>query len=379
MTTERCWYRMAAAVLWCTCVMPWPLHAQSILGRLVDSTSGTGVSGALVELHDVTGAIVRHTVTSISGQFLLGTPGPGRYQLHVAAIGYGRHELIPVPVDTADVTVPDIRMSGVVITLRDLVALGGKRQCGTSGVDNATFSRLLDGAEQALQVMEGTVESNDVAFDVDIINRRITGRNQADTLADTTHSAMHNWPVQSIAPDSLRKVGFARPMTSKEGTGWIYYGPDLRVLFSDWFLAGHCFTLAHAAQGDSTLHLRFEPVHHTRNVDIMGEMVLDRQTLALESLSFKHIYFPFGALDGASGGELQFLHVAAGVWLPVRWTLWAPIAVEHRLIARPMIGGNTITTGSLAPMNANGRLTGVTVLGRVETHGELVRVTLLRH
>ncbi len=356
---------------------PGGLRAQSIIGRLVDSTSQVPVVGALVELRSGIGVLLTHAVTSTSGQFVLGAPGAGTYQLRFAAIGYARHQPIDLTVDSAGAVVADIRLVPVVVSLPDVVALGGKRECGKSGMDNAMFASLLDGAQQALEVMQATVESRDVGFDMTMIHRRITGGNRPDTVADSSVTTMRSWPVQSIALDSLEKHGFARPMSGKEGTGWVYYGPDLQVLFSDWFLTGHCFTLARAAAGDSALRLRFEPVHHSRNVDVMGEMVLDRQTLALEQLSFRHIDFPFGSLDGASGGKLSFLRVASGFWIPVDWTLWAPIAVPSRNIPRPFIGthGTAMSQPSLlAPVSASGGT--MTVVGRVETSSKLVRVTV---
>ncbi len=353
--------------------------AQSVLGRLVDSTTRQGVAGALVTLERTDGTIAGHGISGAGGQFLLRAPGAGSYALGIAAIGYRRHAAIPVTVDTGVVTLPDALLAPIVVTLPEMIALGGKRECGKSGLDDASFGRILEGAEQSLDVMQQTIESDDVAFDVDLIHRRIANGNPPDTIADTTVSRLHNWPVQSIPPDSLRKVGFARPMTNKEGSGWIYYGPDVSVLFSDWFLAGHCFTVARSASSDSTLRIAFEPQHHTRNVDIRGELLLDRRTLALERLSFTHVFFPFGSLDGASGGRLTFLHVAEGVWLPVEWTLWAPVAVQSRPISRPMLGnGGRVGVAQpslLAPVSASGGT--LTVVGRVELHGQLAKVSVL--
>ena len=51
--------------------------------------------------------------------------------------------------------------------------------------------------------------------------------------------------------------GFVRQPPPQEGAstaradaGPIYYGPDARVLFSDWFLASHCFRIHEAKTGD---------------------------------------------------------------------------------------------------------------------------------
>ncbi len=170
--------------------------------------------------------------------------------------------------------------------LPDLLAVSRGRYCGRKGLSDETFGRLLESAHSALDIIAATIRSRELRFTVtEIRTRTLYSAMGGITSADTTTLPLLAWPVQSIDPDSLRVFGFSREVRPGDPATRVYYGPDPRVLFADWFLDGHCFSLAHFKAGDDTLHVRFVPARKDKLVDISGELLLDAHHLALLQFS----------------------------------------------------------------------------------------------
>ena len=273
----RCWLTRFALVA----AVPLALPGQTVRGRVLDP-SRSPIIGALVELRDSAKKSLQATLTSPTGVFQFRLPAPGRYHYRVAAIGYQPHPLVAIDVPAAGIVVGDIVLDRTVMRLPDLVAAGRGRYCGKSGVGDDVFARLLESAHTALQVIEASIENGDVGFQVAVVNTRtVYGALNNFEVADTVIEPLTRWPVQSIDPDTLRIVGFSRVIDpGDESTRW-YYGPDPRVLFSDWFLESHCFTLdkPNRKHPSDTLHLRFAPARKPALVDVGGELVLDARDL----------------------------------------------------------------------------------------------------
>jgi hypothetical protein len=351
--------------------------AQAIRGRVIDSVRQTPIAGALVELRAPEGAVVMQMFTSASGGFGFVTAASPRYQLRIAAIGYARHPLIDAPASADGVNLADIVLTPIAVSLPELHAMAGRRACGKSEVTPETFGGLLDGAQTALQVMHATMQSRQVAFEVQLVHT-ITVRRVRDSSmsADTSRASVHEWPVRSLASDSLQLVGFARDGTPAEGGGEIFYGPDLEVLFSDWFLESHCFTLDKKRSRDDTLVIRFDPARKSKLVDVSGELVLDRTTFTLQRMTYAHRNLPNGIPDGTAGGAMHFRQLSAGFWVPSDWSIWAPIVRASRVISRPTTiyvqgrGGQTFAQQQ--PPQPPTLL--IQVVGRDEKSGRLTRV-----
>ncbi len=332
----------------------WPvaLVGQSVRGRVLDG-SRRPLIGALVELRDPAGQSLKIVLTTASGAFQFDAPAAGRYLYRVAAIGFQPQPLGPIDVPAVGLVLPDIVLRGMTMRLPDIVALGRGRFCGKSGLADQMFEQLLESAHTALQVMEAAVNDKAIGFQVGIINTKtIYGPYNNFAVADTIVQKLSAWPVLSIDPDTLRAVGFGRMREAgNEGTRE-YYGPDARVLFADWFLESHCFTLDKPRDkkvAPDSLHLRFAPARKGKLVDVAGELVLDAHNLALLQFSFVLRNLPNWMPDEAAGGYMEFSSLNSGMWMTKSWAIWAPL------------GG----------VNAERRMS---VAGQAETYGFVTKV-----
>lgn len=319
-------HRALVALLGTLALLPRIALAQAVQGRVTDLTTQRPIVGALVELR-AAATVIASTLTTPSGTFLISAPKPGSYDLRVAAIGYAPPPSLRLNLEARGVMLPEFALRRVTISLPELVVIGGQRGCRRTGLSDDTFGRLLESARTSLQVIEATIRSGEVGFEVEIVTTNtMFGNVRNYHTADTTYESFARWPVQSLEPDSLRRIGFSRHYwTAKTGEGRIYYGPDPRVLFADWFLAGHCFTLDRVSAQSDSLRIRFVPRGNNKLVDISGTFVLDRTTLALLNLTFTHQRLPAGLSEGSAGGELEFERLGSGLWITRDWAIWGPI------------------------------------------------------
>ena len=338
-----------ARLAWLTLLaaLPSVLSGQTVRGRIVD-LRGAPIVGALVELREPSGKSLQIILTAPSGAFQLTVPAPGRYLYRVAAIGYQPRQPVPLDVPASGLVVGDVALERMIMRLPDLIAAGRGRYCGKSGLGDETYVRLLESVHTALQVIQSTIESGQVGFQVAVVTTRTAyGSFNNFEIADTTIQPLTRWPVESIDPDTLRVVGFSRDIDpGDENTRW-YYGPDPRVLFSDWFLESHCFTLDRPDRKGrtDTLHLRFAPARKSPKVDVGGELVLDAHDLSLLQFSFEFRNLPKWMPEGAAGGNMQFAKLGTGLWVTRNWAIWAPRAGVSPYDRRYSVAGEVETHG----------------------------------
>ena len=342
-------------------VLASPLAAQSVRGRAVDQESHAVIAGALVELRDSVDRPVARMLTSPTGAFLFFLGRSGRFAIRVAAIGYLPSQPVPISVSGAGVTAPDIALSRAVFTLPDLVTAAKSRACGLLELRHGTFGDVLESAHNALNIVDAAFDARTLRFAVQLIRTTTFSGPGGRSFADTSSTSIASWPIQSTDLDSLRTIGFAREPTGDEPRGLIYYGPDARVLFADWFLDSHCFTLKidHSSAAADSVRMHFEPRHTPTLVDISGDLVFDRATMSLRRLEFTHVNLPRGFPAGVAGGMVEFDRWPSGLWLPTGWALWGPI--EREVTAQGVLGGQYMT-----PRHA--------VAGRAESRGKVLEV-----
>ncbi len=319
--------RVLACVLFGLLVLADRAQGQFVRGRVIDAKSRRALPGALVELRDTANRSLVVRLSSSAGAFLFAAPSSGRYLLRVVAIGYSARPLATIVVPETGLTLPDVALNPLSMRLPDLVVVARQRFCGNTGFSDGVFSQLLESSRNALQVIEATIRSGQVGFQVAIVtSRTLFGSVNNFVTADTVIRSLVAWPVRSVPVDTLRAFGFGRQLTPGDEGSREYYGPDALVLFSEWFMATHCFMLAKVKKGSDTLHVRFAPLRKTRMIDIKGELLLDASDLSLHAMTFDHINLPSWMPEAAAGGEMQFFRMANGLWVTRDWAIWAPIA-----------------------------------------------------
>jgi hypothetical protein len=338
-----------------------PLAAQSVRGRAIDQETRAVIAGALVELRDSADRPVARMLTSPTGAYLFALGRTGRFAVRVAAIGYLPSVPTPIIVSGSGITVPDVALLKAVFTLPDLVTAAKGRACGLLELRHGTFADVLESAHTALNIVDAAFDARTLRFAVQLVRASTIFGPDGGSKADTSIASITSWPIQSTDLDSLRAVGFAREPAEDEPRGLIYYGPDARVLFSDWFLEAHCFTLVidRSTAGADSVRMHFEPRHAPKLVDISGDMVFDRASMSLRRLEFSHVNLPRGIPEGAAGGLVEFDRWSSGLWLPTGWALWGPI--ERETMVRASLAGQL-----MVPRRA--------VAGRAESRGKVIEV-----
>jgi hypothetical protein len=139
-------------------------------------------------------------------------------------------------------------------------------------------------------------------------------------------------------------------MREKPQPGPIYFGPDARVLFTDWFLGTHCISVESGSERTGII-AQFKPAKGTRSAAaLLGRLEFDRTSLALRSLSFEFAARPRWAPKGSDRGEIRFARLPDGVWLPVQWSMRAPV---------PSVRADGRRYQFFGVMEVGGRVTGV--------------------
>ncbi len=292
--------------------------AQVVRGRLLDAVRGDPIAGALVELRDSAGTVRARTFSGESGAFALMPTSRDGLSVRIVAIGYTPRPLSPL----GTLALGDITMTPHAVTLPAIRALADGKGCGGVG-DPDTWTRLLQAAGGALEVMEATIESGARQFEIlEVVSVMVDGRVMR---ADTSGGVLNEWPVGSISQDSLREFGFAVEVPPVLGGGRMWYGPDLAVLFAEWFQSRYCFSVARPDRRTNDIVIRFEPVAKSKLVELAGEIHLDPVTLAVRELNYTHVNLPSGVGKGAAGGVVRFATDSTGTWVPVYWSIRAPI------------------------------------------------------
>ena len=309
--------------------------AQAVRGRVVELPNEEPIAGALVALVDAAGVEVTRAATSPSGGFVLAARAAGRYRVLIRQIGQhpwrsqefglaaGATYRVTFGVDTRPYELPTLTVEA------------RRSRCGPRPGDSDLLGGLLGAAEVALELARATSDERRLAFSTTTYLKELTPDLRVLDSVGTGGTRLARWPIESAHPDSLRAWGFVRQPTperrassAREEPGPIYFGPDARVLFSDWFLASHCFRIEEEEAG--LVEVRFASERRGDRPGIEGRLLLDRGTMELRRLEFEYVSLPRWVPKGKAGGFVELRRLPGGAWVPRAWALRAPQAVRPR-------------------------------------------------
>jgi hypothetical protein len=219
--------------------------------------------------------------------------------------------------------------------LHELSASARRPNCAVTLGDASLGANLLEAAQTALALAEAEMARGQRSYATETYRRTVPIVGPPEDSA-AVQGNLAGWPIQSADPESLRVEGFVQgdwpapsPMNERPDDGPVYFGPDARVLFTDWFLGSHCISVesqTDSSGGGTGLVARFKPAKGTpKRAGLQGSIELDPRSLALRSLRFEFAARPRWAPANSAGGEIRFARLPDGAWLPVRWSMRAPI------------------------------------------------------
>jgi hypothetical protein len=312
-----------------------PLAAQEWIGRIQASTDSSSVAGALVILLDSLGREARRTLSTPTGGFGFTVPGPGRYQIRVLRIGYAAWLSPMTSLAAGEHREARFIIEDRIIQLASIEVTTTRSRCGIRPGDGDVIADLLNEAEKALAITDQTIRQGNLRFRTETYVSRPTADGAIGERNTATSSGQAMWPVASAHPDSLAKYGFVHepardPSDLQPETGPVYFGPDARVLFANWFLDGHCFSVVSAQDTAKNIVIEFAPVRRGARRDIRGQLTLDRRSLELRSLQFWYTGLGRWVTPDSAGGSMSFRKLTTGAWIIDRWVLRAPIPLVGR-------------------------------------------------
>jgi hypothetical protein len=350
----RCCAFLIAAALTLEALTGAPLRGQVVQGRVLTLPGESPVAGALVTLVDTASREVARAASSQSGGFTLRARGPGKYVVVVRQIGYQPWYSASLTLSSGATYPLTLRIEPVPYALPTITVEARRPHCGIRLEDEGVVSRLLDVARTALALAEAAAASDSLSFSTVAYSARLTDMLQM-AESTSTISRMADWPIQSADPNSLRDHGFVHSTNSIEGP--IYFGPDARVLFSDWFLASHCFRVGEEERG--VLPVRFAPQKRppADMVDIEGKLLIDSRTLELRRFEFSYVGLPRWVPRGKAGGTVWVQRLRGGPWVPHAWRIRAPVPAIKQARAGTRLDGWMEAGGRVtAVRGANGEL-----------------------
>jgi hypothetical protein len=322
--------RLRAAVLaMLPVVAAGTARAQVVQGR-AEGAQAAPLPGALVVLVDGAGREVARTASSASGGFILRAGAPGRYAITVRQIGWKPWRSAPFDLAAGQTHSLVLRVEAEPYALPAITVEARQPRCGIRLGDDALVSRLLEVAQTALALAQATADAGSVGFSSEWYLARYDPRFELADSGSTGVGRLASWPIQTAPPDSIRRWGFLR--TDGPGQGWtdvgpnsgpVYFGLDARVLFSEWFLASHCFRLDEEREGE--LQVAFKPERRGDIVDVEGTVALERSTLELRRIAFAYVNLPRWVPRGRAGGEVRLSRLQSGAWAPYAWRVRAPV------------------------------------------------------
>lgn len=308
--------------------------AQQLVGRLLTVENQSPISGALVLLLNAQHVEVGRTSSTESGGFTLQAPGPGRYMLRVLRIGALPWGSPPMYLSQGERQELRLALESHPIQLPDYEIRAAGNRCGIRSGGSDVFARLLTEAEKALALAQESIREGRLRYRTETWQVRPDRDGVPGERERSSALTIATWPMQSAPPESLATWGFVHdgppfgvPPEIVTERGPVYYAPDARVLFAEWFLDGHCFSVDADSADSSIVVMRFAPIPVRGRIDVAGSIRINRHSLELRSIRFRYTGLDSWVPPDSAGGELFFRRLRTGAWIVDRWSMRAPIPI----------------------------------------------------
>ena len=308
-----------------TLIAPAVAGAQTVHGTVVDPADRP-VAGVVVILVNGRSAETARSLTNERGEFRVSTSAPGTYRLRTLRIGFRPILSDPITLAAGQDVLQQLSLKGTPFNL-DTVVAQGKNACKLVARDSALATwAVWEQVRAALTATQLTAaargfQTTTVSYDrmLDITRGRIVEQTAG------TRTEIVRQPWRSIAPDSLKKVGYV----VSEPNGFIsYYAPGLDALLAGSFLEDHCLRLVPGVTADR-IGVAFEPTSDRKKIpEIRGTIWLDRKSSELRGMEFRYVNSSKDD-ERVGGGEMQFVRMANGSWVVWRWNIHMPVMIER--------------------------------------------------
>lgn len=331
-------------------------QAQTVQGRVLQSPPGAPIAGALVVLQDSAEKDLAQTASSPSGGYALSAGRPGRFTVVVRQIGWRTWRSPPFDLAAGQTYLLTLQVAAETYTLPTITVEARRPHCSVRLGQDEVVSRLLEVGQTAMALAQDASGSGAMGFATEWYLTRYSPAGELIDSSETTAGLLASWPIQSALPDTLARWGFVR--TDRPGQRWtdvgidrgpVYYGLDGRALFSDWFLARHCFRVGDPKGGE--VRVEFTPGQRGGPADVRGTLTLDQRTLELRRITFTYVNLPRWIPSGETGGEVRLRRLRTGAWLPYAWRLRAPVPRVRLGSPDPALGGWAETGGRVVAVH----------------------------
>ncbi len=283
-----------------------------------------------------------------SGAFRFLSLAEGSYRINVLRIGFGpwySDQIVLGP--TSPSAELRLQLTNEPLSLTDDIVFRSGGSCRTLEGGAEVTALLIEEARKTFALTEETMYGHNLRFRSSTWSRMTDARGMV-VEEGTREDQLWDWPIESAPLDTLTRWGFVRPASDLErasGLGPRYYGPDGSVLFSDWFLGSHCFSLIKLPDGLGEIGLAFEPLEAINHPDIAGELWWDPESLALQRIYFHYVGLPDWMPAGSAGGRLDFFRLPEGGWIVSHWEMKVPIERRNLGSGRSTVDGYLSTGG----------------------------------